>query len=45
MALKNILSSEIKLILFIFTAVIVDKLHWIFVVRADKIKPLFTPKV
>jgi hypothetical protein len=25
--------------------VIVDKLHWIFVVRADKIKPLFTPKV
>jgi hypothetical protein len=26
-------------------AVIVDKLHWIFVVRADKIKPLFTPKI
>jgi hypothetical protein len=25
--------------------VIVDKLHWIFVVRADKTKPLFTPKV
>jgi hypothetical protein len=25
--------------------VIVDKLHWIFMVRADKIKPLFTPKV
>jgi hypothetical protein len=25
--------------------VIVDKVHWIFVVRADKIKPLFTPKV
>jgi hypothetical protein len=25
--------------------VIVDTVHWIFVVRADKIKPLFTPKV
>jgi hypothetical protein len=25
--------------------VIVDKLHWIFMVRADKIKPLLTPKV
>jgi hypothetical protein len=25
--------------------VIVDKVHWIFVVKADKIKPLFTPKV
>jgi hypothetical protein len=25
--------------------VIVDKVHWIFQVGADKIKPLFTPKV
>jgi hypothetical protein len=29
----------------LLTVVIVDKVHWIFVVRADKIKSLFTPKV
>jgi hypothetical protein len=29
----------------VVTVVIVDKVHWIFVVRADKIKPLFDPKV
>jgi hypothetical protein len=27
------------------SVVMVDKVHWIFQVRADKIKPLFTPKV
>jgi hypothetical protein len=30
---------------YFINVVLVDKLSWIFVVRADKIKPLFTPKV
>jgi hypothetical protein len=28
-----------------YKVVIVDKVHWIFQVRADEITPLFTPKV
>jgi hypothetical protein len=32
-------------VMYVISVVIVDKVHWIFQVRADEIKPLFTPKV
>jgi hypothetical protein len=39
------LAAQGRMFLTELDVVIVDKVHWIFQVRADKIKPLFTPKV